>query len=215
MNKFYEGCLFCAFQEQSSCERCFECAEVWALKEKWIHSLGFYYPRKIKEHRDSKWSKAILIAKRNFKILSVFGRITAFYLNELEYLKPYTLTYVPEFQDDCWFNGFNMARMEVLSNIIFSRLQDKRGVTIERILVQVNKKRKKQRYCSTDKERFKNVNGAYLVLNPERIAGKNVVLIDDVLTSGATLKECSDLLVNAGTRNVTGLVLAKTFRGGN
>ena len=91
--EFYKGCFCC---EKNSNERCFECSQARIMKEDWICSLGFYYPRCLKEHENSKWSKAVLMAKRKSSILLVFGKIMAFYLDGLEHLKPYILTYVPD-----------------------------------------------------------------------------------------------------------------------
>ena len=205
---FYKDCYYC---NENSIQRCFECSQARIMQEDWIYSLGFYYPRCLKEHETSKWSKAILMAKRQSSILLVFGKILAFYLNGLEHLKPYTLTYVPDFQDG---QLFNLPRMQLLATICFSKIEDKKWVSNEKILLQVKSKRKKQRYCSTDKERSENVKGIYAVSGCEKVNGKNIVLLDDVTTSGATLKESKDLLLNAGAREVIGVTLAKTFRNG-
>lgn len=43
-------------------------------------------------------------------------------------------------------------------------------------------------------ERVRNVKNAFSVPHPEKLAGKRVVLIDDVLTTGSTLKECAAAL---------------------
>lgn len=57
-------------------------------------------------------------------------------------------------------------------------------------------------------ERLKNLRGAFSV---ERdIKGKKVLLVDDVMTTGATLRECSKALLKAGAERITGLVLART-----
>lgn len=60
-------------------------------------------------------------------------------------------------------------------------------------------------------ERASNVQGAFRV-GPEdkpKIAGKRVVLIDDVLTSGATLDTCARVLLRAGATRVDALVFAR------
>ncbi len=57
-----------------------------------------------------------------------------------------------------------------------------------------------------------NARGAY-VLMPERdLTGKRVVLVDDVVTSGATMSECAGLLGMAGAAKVYGLTLAQARR---
>lgn len=50
-------------------------------------------------------------------------------------------------------------------------------------------------------ERQKNVKGKYSLLRSPR--GKRILLIDDIVTTGSTLKECSLVLLNAGAEKVT------------
>jgi ComF family protein len=60
-------------------------------------------------------------------------------------------------------------------------------------------------------ERAENVQGAFKVA-PERkgeIAGKRLVLVDDVLTSGATVEACARALLRAGASHVDVLVFAR------
>lgn len=57
--------------------------------------------------------------------------------------------------------------------------------------------------------RAKNVRDAFAVARPKVIAGKAVVLIDDVLTTGATVGECTRVLLAAGARSVDVLTLAR------
>ncbi len=56
--------------------------------------------------------------------------------------------------------------------------------------------------------RAKNVKGAFAVRYRHRFAGKNICLIDDIKTTGATLNECSKTLKQAGAAKVFALVLA-------
>ncbi len=57
-------------------------------------------------------------------------------------------------------------------------------------------------------QRADNVRGAFNVPDSARIRRANVLLIDDVLTTGATLKEAARALRRAGARNVYALTLA-------
>jgi ComF family protein len=61
-------------------------------------------------------------------------------------------------------------------------------------------------------ERSVNVRGAFTVRRPERAAGKRVLLVDDVYTTGSTLAECAATLLNAGAESVAVLTLARAFR---
>ncbi len=58
------------------------------------------------------------------------------------------------------------------------------------------------------KERLKNMQGAFRVKSPEAFKGKNILLIDDVRTTGATVKECYKMLKQAGAKEIHILTLA-------
>lgn len=58
------------------------------------------------------------------------------------------------------------------------------------------------------KERRKNIKGAFQVTRPDMVAGKRILLVDDIFTSGVTMDECAKVLKKAGGIEVTGLVLA-------
>lgn len=60
---------------------------------------------------------------------------------------------------------------------------------------------------ATAAERQKNISGAFACKN-DKLAGKQVILLDDVSTSGATLNACAAALKAAGAAGVWGLTLA-------
>lgn len=57
--------------------------------------------------------------------------------------------------------------------------------------------------------RRENVRGVFTVQSPERIRGRLVVLVDDVITTGATLSSCAAALKRAGATKVIGLTLGR------
>lgn len=57
-------------------------------------------------------------------------------------------------------------------------------------------------------ERAKNLQHAFAVSSSDNVAGKNILLLDDIMTTGATLYECATVLKNAGAKNILGCVVA-------
>jgi len=68
---------------------------------------------------------------------------------------------------------------------------------------------KPQSKIADKKERFNNIRGVFAVNPDVEIKGKRLVLVDDIVTSGATVNECSKVLVKAGAREV--MILAAVY----
>jgi ComF family protein len=58
--------------------------------------------------------------------------------------------------------------------------------------------------------RWENVNRIFRVTDPEPIAEKRILLVDDVVTTGATLEACGDALLRAGCRELSIACIAAT-----
>jgi len=61
----------------------------------------------------------------------------------------------------------------------------------------------------TRKERIKNLKKAFIVEDVARIQGKEALLVDDVMTTGSTLREVSKTMKNAGAKSVACAVAAR------
>lgn len=57
--------------------------------------------------------------------------------------------------------------------------------------------------------RLTNVSDAFVVQNPSHIKNKSILLIDDVMTTGATITACAHELKLSGAKNVYALVIAR------
>lgn len=55
---------------------------------------------------------------------------------------------------------------------------------------------------SNKDERETNLKGLFLVRHPEMLRGRTVLLVDDVMTTGSTLSECTRMLLSAGAHAV-------------
>lgn len=58
------------------------------------------------------------------------------------------------------------------------------------------------------RERLKNLRGSFVVKNPDKIRGRNIILIDDVITTGATLSEARETLKKAGVKTILSVAVA-------
>ena len=98
--------------------------------------------------------------------------------------------------------GFNQA--EQIATALASRI----GVPVEQTVLQRTRHTRPQ-VGQTSDQRQTNVAGAFTCLSPERVTGRRVGLVDDVMTTGATLRACADELRAAGASRVYGLVIAR------
>ena len=96
--------------------------------------------------------------------------------------------------------GFNQ------SGLLARRLRNS-NVKIIQDLVRI-RRTKKQPAMASAAARAANVAGAFAVRSDHRYAGRNVCLVDDIKTTGATLNECARTLKEAGAAKVFAVVLA-------
>ena len=95
------------------------------------------------------------------------------------------------------WRGFNQAE-EIAKEI--------KGSKVRNILVRKRKTEQQARIKSKE-IRVKNIAGAFEVA--EKVRGMKVLLVDDVFTSGASMRECAKVLKKAGAMEVWGFVLAR------
>ena len=75
--------------------------------------------------------------------------------------------------------------------------------------VLIRKKHTQTQTLLSAKERQENVQEAFLVRDGKSIMNRHVVLIDDIVTTGATMQQCAKAMIQAGAASVTGLALAR------
>jgi ComF family protein len=107
-----------------------------------------------------------------------------------------------------WHRRYNQ------SGALGRAIERQSGVTLRGDLLQ-RVRRTEQQVGLSRSQRASNVQGAFKV-SPDRqaeIAGRRVVLIDDVLTSGATVDACARALLRAKAAQVDVLVFARVVDG--
>ena len=61
-------------------------------------------------------------------------------------------------------------------------------------------------------ERWENVEGSFMVRDPQSLRGKHLLLVDDVVTTGATLEACGRCILNSGNTRLSIATLALAGR---
>lgn len=103
-----------------------------------------------------------------------------------------------------WERGFNQA--ELLARPLAMRYGVKLSTNLRR------KRYTQPQAGLTELERRENLKDSFRVRRAEQIVGKRILLIDDVLTTGATLRAGAAALKNAGAAHVSALTLARVDR---
>ena len=99
--------------------------------------------------------------------------------------------------------GFNQAYL------IARRLGKKLHIRVEgRVLLRIKKSMPQMDLPAHQRER--NVMGAFKVRKAKRIEGKRILLIDDVMTTGATVNECARVLKRSGSKEICVITIAYT-----
>jgi ComF family protein len=97
--------------------------------------------------------------------------------------------------------GFNQALL--LAEEVASAAQGK----LVRDALERQDRRAQQTLGAAD--RLTNLAGAFSCRAPAAIAGQRVLIVDDVVTTGATISACADVLADAGARRITVLAFAR------
>ncbi|MEO7044430.1 MAG: ComF family protein [Ferruginibacter sp.] len=104
------------------------------------------------------------------------------YFKNMDYLIP-----LPLYPDKEFKRGYNQA--EIICNGMASVLKipvHTKNVIRKRFTETQTKKRRT--------ERWENVEGSFTIKDPSILNGKNILLVDDVLTTGATMEACAQIL---------------------
>lgn len=128
-----------------------------------------------------------------------------FELGEFPPLQGGVVTAVPMWGRKERERGFNQA--EMLADLLAKSLPgvSRKVETLERV------RETRPMFGLTRKERQENIEGAFRIIGRQsnKLTGQRVILVDDVWTTGATMRECARTLKRAGSQEVWGITLAR------
>ncbi len=182
--------------------RCARCAATPPSFRR-ARSIARYRP----SAEDDPASLPALIRRHKYGLDQAVGRALAEYLGpslpldrgDLDMVVP-----VPLHRRRLWWRGFNQAAL--LACEVARRLH----LPIETGVLTRVRATNPQTYRHHD-DRLRNVRRAFDAPKPLRIAGKRILLVDDVMTTGATVEECARTLLDAGAQAVDVFTLARVL----
>ena len=142
----------------------------------------------------------------------VLGKMLAHAITRLEVCgsgSGFTIVPVPLHSRKLRQRGFNQSELMVQEAVKVTPGND-------RIKLEAGILRRRRETVSqtglTRHQRRENIRGAFALLRPERIAGRAVVLVDDVFTTGTTVSECARMLLRAGACKIYVATVARTLK---
>mgnify|MGYP001604749936 FL=1 len=182
-------------------EVCFSCLPLARGK---FHLDRLFSPFSYKEPAVRKTIKAL---KYDFieGLAGPLGKLMTGYLgkigNEVDF-KDFTVIPVPLHRIKFNRRGYNQSELVAIEISKSINL----GVVNDLLL----KTRPTKDQASLKEERkVQNVKGSFVCPKPESVAGRKILLIDDVYTTGATMNECARVLKQSGAAEVSGLAIAR------
>ena len=212
-------CVLCGKESSDLCLKCLSGSPP-ALRESanWIFPLFDY------RHPPIKKSLWFLKYKNKKRLADIFaevmhGKIIE-ELSELSVMKNFrdpVLIPIPLSSKRYRERGYNQAeliceelvKLDSNSNLRYGvDVKTKRNFYLEKNVLIKIKETEHQVNIKDRRDRLKNLSDSFSVKNPEIIKGKNIILIDDVLTTGATLTEAKKILKSFGAKKVIAFTVA-------
>ena len=199
-------CAFCnKIQKESLCKKCEEKIKKYK-KDIVIRSKNNYFEELISIFKyEGLIREKIIQYKFQDKsyIYNTFAKIILKNEKVCGLLKKYDIIIpVPIHRKRKLQRGYNQTQLiakEIAKNIDIELCDDALIKTKNTIAQsKLNKNKRKQ-----------NLKAAFRVLDLEKIQGKNILLFDDIFTTGSTVNECSKILKKAGAKTVGVLTIAK------
>lgn len=202
-----ESCLGCGKSGVMLCQTCVRSIPPPAYSESRDIISLFDYRNKI--IRKALWALKYRGGRRIGKILGglMYAKITKIVENERmeNDFGKVILIPIPLSKKRLRERGFNQS--EILAEELSFRDQGG-NFTVETSVLYRIRDTGSQALIKDRETRMNNVKGCFAVNNKNKILGKNIILIDDITTTGATLEEAKKALVDNGAKHVVAFTVA-------
>jgi len=210
------NCLICGKTNKYLCNNCFKKIPILDLKYNKLNYLDdvfiatTYKNNSLKNliiYFKYKYIKELGLYLGNFLSLYLNAKISNYYFSNKEKYNDLTnslLSYIPSRKVDKRKRGFCPSEILMIQVAKKSNFIDMETLRI---------RRKKKRQASLNKKRrLKNIENSFLIKNNgirKIIKSKNIILVDDVVSTGSTINQAAKILKDNGAKKVYALILAK------
>lgn len=200
-------CIGCGNGGLDLCVKCLtNCEPAERESEKWIFPLFDYRNKSIK---NAIWLLKYKGRKKLARIFAevLYGRILEELadLYTIENFRAPILIPIPLSAKRLQERGFNQAELICLE---LAKLDGNVNFELHRNILIKPKETTHQAHIENRTERLQNIIDSFAVKNEGKINGRNIILIDDVTTTGATLHEAKKFLKNSGAKKVIAFTVA-------
>lgn len=161
-----------------------------------IYYIGFYEKTLRKLLLKFKFKESAYLANTFIEILTKNQEFIE-NLKKYDYIIP-----VPMYTTNKKIRGYNQTEL------LAKQINYKFNIKYQNNILLKTKQNKKQSEL-TEKERIENVKNVYELQKSEQIKNKNILLLDDIYTTGNTIKACKKELAKAKPKKIDVLVMAK------
>ncbi len=190
-----DGCLSCGKPHN----RC-RCDSKYLENEKIIYSIPY---------RTDGPSRAILLKMKTSKIPEIVSHLTdkmaeALKANGIK--ENFIITYVPRAPYKKRLEGIDQSK------VLSYALAEKINAPIFDLILCQNRRKEQKELEYTERDIYAKTRYSLVLGAEEKLIGKRVILIDDIITSGATAKICMGLLLEAGADEVNCLFAGRSVK---
>ncbi len=199
-------CLACKKRDAYLCTSCLKaCRPCERETGDWIYSMYDYRDPIIKKtiwflkYRGKKSLAKIFASAMYYQYMEELSELSIIY----DFKNP-TLIPIPLSKKRYMERGFNQSELLCKELLILSPT----SFVLEKNVLLKQKDTPHQAHIKDRQTRLKNIIGSFYIKNPKIIKNKNIILIDDVTTTGATLSEAKKILKQAGAKKIIALTIA-------
>lgn len=185
-------------------ELCFSCRLLISNTENKFYLDRLLYPF---SYKDPAIQKIIQAFKYRFikSLDEPIGKLIANYLNKIMEqfnLEDYSIVPVPLHKRKYNQRGYNQ------SELIAQKISPTNTNQLVSICL-VKRRATKDQAKLKENKRLRNLKDAFFCPKPWLVAGRRILLVDDVYTTGTTMAECAKVLKESGAKEVVGLAIAR------